>query len=224
MPSQCPREVAPSSRPRPGLPSGQRLDRSLRVYFRIVRLVPFHRPIQAVAAVGLSAWMCLTIGPAFANPGQPGPGTTNAVNARRLLTLTENGVGGLRLGDSLAEIRARRLIGPLRPGCELGTPRPVVARLTGLLVGSAEFTGGPGARRLGAISVTRGAVTDRHVGIGSSATTVQRAYPGARLERSASPLQYSAVVVQRDGRDRIWFLLRKGRVSSIELPAPQFCE
>lgn len=180
--------------------------------------------LPAAAALVAGAWMCPTAGNAIARDARSELGATKAVQARRLLILTERGVGGLRLGDPLTTTRAHHLIGPLAPGCELGTPRPVVARLTGSLTGTAEFTGNPGSRRLGAISVTRGAVTDRHVGIGSSAIAVLHAYPDSRRERSTSGLQFSAVIVKRGGRDRMWFLLRGGRVASIELPSPQFCE
>jgi hypothetical protein len=57
---------------------------------------------------------------------------------------------------------------------------------------------------------------------------VRAAYPTARIVDSPppNPLVYSAIVLRASGHDRIWFMLdhRGGHVTSIELPAPQFCE
>lgn len=142
--------------------------------------------------------------------------------------LTERGVGGLRLGRSLAAIRRDRLIGPVSPGCELASPRPFGARIRAPLAGFATFDGRAATSRLVALSITGGARTSRGVTIGTSAANVRHAYPGARVENSGppNPIQFNAIVVSRAGRDRIWFFLdrRGGRVRSIDLPSAQFCE
>ncbi len=142
--------------------------------------------------------------------------------------LTERGVDGLLLGRTRMAIRARGLIGPIHQGCELASPRPSVASLRPPLVGAATF-GGPGpSSRLTALSVRAGAVTDHGIAIGSSAADVLRAYPNAHVKNSArsNPIHFSAVVVKRDGRYRIWFMLdhRGGHVRSFEVPLPQICE
>lgn len=142
--------------------------------------------------------------------------------------LTERGVGGLRLGRTLSEVRRAKLIGRVRPGCELVRPRPYWARLRSPLRGSATFTGSRGTSRLDALLITSGAVTDRGVRIGSTAAQVLRAYPEAKVQNSrpGDPLQFSAIQVTRGGRSRLWFMLDRprGRVLSFEIPGPQFCE
>ena len=144
------------------------------------------------------------------------------------LVADQSGVGALRLGRTLAAIRTAHVLGPVTPGCELASPRPSAARLRHPLRGFATFVPRNGNRRLVALSITEGAVTKRKIGIGSTAASVRKAYPSAKVNDSPAPnpLQFSALVVSRAGHDRIWFMLdhKGGRVVSIEIPSPQFCD
>ena len=144
-----------------------------------------------------------------------------------LLTLTERGVDGVRLGRTLAQVRATRRIGPATPGCELVTPRPLIARLRTPLKGYATFDGAP-PHRLIALDVVAGVTTTRHVTVQATAASVQRKYPTAQLlvSKPSDPIQLIAYIVKRGGKDRLWFRLDhpKGHVAAIDVPAPQICE
>src|SRR4051794_24091986 len=93
-------------------------------------------------------------------------------------TLGERGVGGLVLGRPLAALRAEGLVVPTPPGCELASPRPLVARLRPPFSGWATFGGAP-RHRLEALAVTAGAATSRGIAVGARGSDVARAYPGA---------------------------------------------
>jgi len=142
--------------------------------------------------------------------------------------LTERGVDGLLLGRSLAAIRSRHLIGRLRKGCELASPRPYFAPLRAPLTGTATFSGRTPASKLTFLSVRAGAVTSRGIAIGSPGRQALHAYANAHIKNSApsNPVKFNAIVVKRDGRYRLWFLLdrRGGNVRSFEVPYPQICE
>ena len=141
--------------------------------------------------------------------------------------LNEQGVGGLKMGRTLAAIKADHLIGPTTPGCELASPRPVVAQLKAPLRGSATFSKRNGVFRLSALVVTAGARTDRGVKIGDTGASVLKAYPGSKpLNQSTSGIVIHAIVVKRAGVDRIWFMLNRkaGTVRQFALPTAQICE
>jgi hypothetical protein len=143
------------------------------------------------------------------------------------LTLTEQGVVGVRLGRTLAQVRATGRIGPTRPGCELVSPRPRFARLRAPLNGFATF-GGAAPHWLVALDVRGGAQTERHVAVGASSAAVKRAYPEAHLltSKPSDPLQLTAWIVKRGGKDRIWFMLNRpgGGVTDLAVPSAQGCE
>ena len=147
--------------------------------------------------------------------------------AAKPLVVTENGVRGLKLGKPLADARRTGLIGPTGPGCELASPRPLVARLRPPLKGFATFDG-KAPHPLVALDVTGGAITVKHVGVGDSAAKAQRAYPNARLlvSKPDDPLQLTALIVTRGGKDRMWLMLNKpgGHVTDIDIPIVQACE
>lgn len=153
-------------------------------------------------------------------------GTTVASAAAAPVVMSERGLPGLRLGGTLAAARAAGLIGPLTAGCELASPRPYVAPLRAPLAGTVEFNGRGPRSRVSAIVVTKGAVTNRGIGVGSPSKKVRAAYPGARVVHEDQSLVYDAIIVRRGGADRIWFLLDKrgGRVQDIHIPSVSFCE
>jgi len=142
--------------------------------------------------------------------------------------LTERGVRGLTLGRTLAAVRGDGLVGRLRPGCELASPRQWFGPLRPPLTGFATFSGRAAASRLQALDIRAGAVTACGIGIGSTARQVLRAHPAARERNSrpGDPLQFTAIVIARGGKDRMWFDLtrRGGTVRTISVPGPQFCE
>ena len=154
------------------------------------------------------------------------PAVTPAAGTR-LLVLTERNVDGLRLGQTLAQARGTGRIGPTTPGCELASPRPLAARLRPPLKGFATFDG-KAPHRLLSLDVTGGAQTTRHVRVGTSAVAARRAYPEAHLRTSkpSDPLQLTALIVKRGGKDRIWLMLNRpgGRVTDLAVPGPQLCE
>jgi hypothetical protein len=127
----------------------------------------------------------------------------------------------------LAEARKTALVGPTRPGCELVLPRPLTAELRPPLTGFATFSGG-GAKPLESLLVERGAQTVRRIAPGATAAAVRRAYPEAQLltARPTDPIQLTALIVKRGGKDRIWFMLDRpgGRVIQLAIPLPQVCE
>ena len=147
--------------------------------------------------------------------------------AAKPLVVTENGVRGLKLGKPLADARRTGLIGPTGPGCELASPRPLVARLRSPLKGFATFDG-KAPHPLVALDVTGGAITVKHVGVGDSASKARSAYPNARLlvSKPDDPLQLTALIVTRGGKDRMWLMLNKpgGHVTDIDIPIVQACE
>ena len=170
-------------------------------------------PLLAAAAL-----VATVVGGAAAQARPPNP---------QLLTLTEQGVAGLRLGRTLAQVRATGRIGPTGPGCELVSPRPLFARLRAPLKGFATF-GGAAPHRLVALDVRGGAQTVRHVAVGASSAAVEQAYPEAHLltSKPSDPLQLTAWIVKRGGKDRIWFMLNRpgGHVTDLAVPSPQLCE
>jgi hypothetical protein len=146
--------------------------------------------------------------------------------AAKPLVLTETGVRGLRLGMPLAAAKRTGLVGTTGPGCELVAPRPLHARLRAPLKGFATFDG-KAPHRLVALDVNGGAAI-RGIAVGDAAAEVRRAYPGARrlTSKPDAPLQLTALIVARGGKDRIWFMLDRprGRVTDIDLPTVQACE
>ena len=141
--------------------------------------------------------------------------------------VTEHGVGRLTLGRTLAEVRRDGLIGTTRPGCELASPRPLIARLRAPLSGWATFDG-RAPHHLQALAITAGAVGRNGIRIGDSSAAVARAFPSAHVidSRPPKPLVFSAVVLRRNGHDLLWFMLDRprGKVTEFDVPAPQFCE
>ena len=130
------------------------------------------------------AFATLVIGGATAQARPPNP---------QLLTLTESGVAGLRLGRTLAEVRRTGGSGrpaPAASSCRPGRSSPPAS---GAARGFATF-GGAAPHRLVALDVRGGAQTVRHLAVGASSAAVKRAYPGARLltSRPSDPLQLTA--------------------------------
>jgi hypothetical protein len=142
------------------------------------------------------------------------------------MTLTDSGVGGYRLGRTLASLRASRLIGAVRKGCDISSPPDYWAHLRAPLRGTATFRGNSPGARLVFLYLQSGVVTGGGIRVGSSGAAVRRAYPQAHKEKSEppDPLQVDAFTVVRAGKIRMWFSMDRGRVKSISIPGPEFCE
>jgi hypothetical protein len=144
------------------------------------------------------------------------------------VVVNERGAGRLRLGRSAGVLRRESLIGPLVRGCDLFSPPEFRAPLRRPLSGFAYFSGSRTETPLLGLEITRGAITDRGIRIGSTADAVRRAYPGAQIYSSSprDPLQFSALFVSRGGTTRFAFLLDRpgGRVRTLWLPSLRGCE
>lgn len=166
---------------------------------------------RAAAAVVAAAWLAAAGAAAAAAP-----------------FITRRGVGDVRLGMTLQQARQQGLVGGVRAGCELVSPRPYWARLRAPLRGTATFAGGAPSSRLAAFHVTGGARTARGVGPGSTRSQVERAYPGARRDFAAAgdPIQYFGLVAPPVAPRQFWFTLtaRNGTVASVDVPRAEFCE
>jgi hypothetical protein len=142
--------------------------------------------------------------------------------------LSEKGVGGLKLGRSYAAIKKAGLIGKVTPGCELASPRPYGAKLRSPLKGFATFTGKAGHRVLSSLVITGGAKTAKGIKRGSTAAAIHAAYPTAKDldSKSGDPIQIHAIVLKRNGKDKIWFVLSKhnGVLTEFGVPSLEICE
>lgn len=134
-------------------------------------------------------------------------------------------VGGLKLGDTIRSLRERRLIGVLRPGCELD-PGQRFANLRPPLKGVAIFF--HGGRRLSSIVVEGGAETARGIRVGSTVRAAREAYPKAEYDPPGSnePFAEGFLWVNRASNPRMTFLITPDskRVLSISVPSVNFCE
>jgi len=139
-------------------------------------------------------------------------------------TASAKGVGDLRLGGRLSDLRAGGLVGAAGPGCILA-PGERVAPLRPPLEGTAHFYPG---QRLSALNVTRGAVTSTGVRIGSSARSATRAYPGAVYDPPPENIATLPGYIWIGGRFHSRMVLVIGnhsrRVLEITIPHPSICE
>src|SRR3954463_6046119 len=94
--------------------------------------------------------------------------------------VTEHGFGLLRLGRTLGALRREGLVGSARPGCELASPRPLVARLRAPLAGWATFGGGAPPRLRGR-AVPAGAGPRNGIAVGAPAAMIEKAFPAAHV-------------------------------------------
>lgn len=139
-------------------------------------------------------------------------------------TITPRGVGALRLGATVRTLHRKRLIGGLRPGCELDVGQRA-APLRAPLQGWAIFTNG---RRLSSISIEGGAETKRHIGIGATAAEARSAYPEGEWSSPSEmyPIPIGVLWLNRNSHTKLSFVVDPDtyRVESIAIPAPNICE
>jgi hypothetical protein len=154
-----------------------------------------------------------------------GSGATGLSLAPRLTIVKPGSVGEIELGDTIRSLSDRKLIGVLRPGCELD-PGQRFARLKPPLKGVAVFF--HGGKRLSSIVVEGGAETASGIQVGSTVREAREAYPKAEYDPPGSnePFVEGFLWVNRASNPKMTFLIehRSKRVLSISVPSVNFCE
>jgi hypothetical protein len=146
-----------------------------------------------------------------------------------LAVASAKGVGPLRLGETIASLRRRHLIGPVGEGQCYGDRDERGAGLEAPLSGFAYFTRG----KLSTLSILGGAETAKHIQVGSTLAEARKSYPNAPFDSSDTLLPVTGEVmggvlwVNRRFRSRIAFTTIPGMyrwISEIDIPGPIFCE
>jgi hypothetical protein len=139
--------------------------------------------------------------------------------------ITAEGVGQVKLGMTFQEAREKRLIGKLRPGCELGGPETRSARLRSPLRGFVNFTLTT-PRKIDNILITRGARA-RGVKVGDRIKDIKDAYPGAKVNKDTEEVFgiWLVRVPKSDGGPiRFSVPVATKRIDAIGVPFIPFCE
>jgi hypothetical protein len=139
--------------------------------------------------------------------------------------VTARGVGAVTLGALYATLHARRLVGPIGPGCEVAGPNARSAQLRPPLQGSVDFTMTE-PRRVATITI-RGGAAARGIGVGASETALRRAFPSARFDHATDTLFGATFVrVGRQAGGPFAFALdtKTKRVDLIAVPDVATCE
>jgi hypothetical protein len=139
--------------------------------------------------------------------------------------ITKSGVGEVKLGMTFKELREKRLVGKLIPGCPLGGPNTRSARLRSPLRGIVDFTRST-PRKVRNIAIRRGARA-RGVKVGDRIRDIKKAYPKAKVDKSTEEVFGVWLVrVPRDGGGRIMFSVRADtrKIDLIGVPFIPFCE
>jgi hypothetical protein len=170
------------------------------------------RRIGASAAVfGVAA---LAAGPvASAGQGQGAP------------TVGPKGVGAVKIGASYTSLHKKGLIGKIRRGCELA-PGTRSAALKSPLRGSVDFTR-KNPRKVTNITITRGALTARDIGIGSTLDEITAAYPDAKVDHSTEEVFHATfVTVPKSDGGKFQFAVEvdTGKTTAIGVPFIATCE
>jgi len=146
------------------------------------------------------------------------------VSAERSPIADAGGVGEIRIGSTLRSLRDRKLVGGVRPGCELARGERM-APLRPPLEGVAHFYPG---KRVSAIGITAGAVTSTGVRIGSPVGKALRAYPGAIYDPPPARLPTLPGYLWIGGRFHSRMAMVIGnhsrQVLEIAIPYPSICE
>ena len=138
--------------------------------------------------------------------------------------ITPEGVGRIKLGMTFAELREKRLVGKLRPGCPLAE-NTASARLRSPLRGTVNFTQST-PRKVTDISITRGARA-RGVKVGDRIRDIRDAFPRAKVDRSTEDVfGITLVRIPKNGGGRIQFSVPVDtrRIDLIAVPFIAFCE
>ncbi len=161
---------------------------------------------------------------AVAQRGAAAAAATSA-SASASAKITPAGVGGVKLGETYAQLRARHLVGRIGKGCELAGPNARSASLTAPLKGGVDFTMTT-PRKVVDINI-RGGATARGVGIGATIAQIKAAFPKARVDHSTDhTFAVTLVRVPKNGGGRLQFAVdtMTHRTVIIGVPAIPFCE
>jgi hypothetical protein len=141
-------------------------------------------------------------------------------------TFDGSGVGKVKVGKLFSKLRAQGLVGPKRPGCELGGPGTRSARLRAPLQGFVDLTTRRKPRRVRSISLTGGA-TARGVGIGSTIAQIKAAFPGAKVDHDTDEVfGLTLVNVPKKAGGKFTFAVDVDtrKTTRIGIPFIPFCE
>jgi hypothetical protein len=178
-------------------------------------------PLRASRTVAAAAIATLAAGAAALGAAAQPSRTAGASTPR----ITADGVGGVKIGKRFTRLRAQDLVGPLRPGCELGGPNTRSAKLKPPLKGTVNFTR-TRPRRVDNVTITGGAKA-RGVGIGATIAQIKAAFPKAKVDHSTEDvLAITLVRIPKDGGGRIKFAVdvHTHKTTSIGVPIIAFCE
>jgi hypothetical protein len=140
-------------------------------------------------------------------------------------SITASGVGGVKLGKTFGTLYDAHLIGPLKPGCELGGPNTRSAQLRLPLRGSVDFTL-TRPRKATNITIMRGA-TARGVGSGATIAQIKAAFPKAIVDHGTEQVfQTTSVRIPKSGGGRIEFAvdIHTNKTILIGVPFIAACE
>jgi len=168
--------------------------------------------VALLAASLLGALAVVAAGPGQA--GAPAPPEITAV-----------GVGQVKVGATWRSLRAKGLVGRMRPGCELAGPGKRSARLRPPLRGGVDLTR-RSPRRVRTIAITGGAEA-RGVGVGSTSAELRAAFPRARFDHGTDEVFEATLVrIPRGDGGPLQFLVSTttDRVQMIGIPLIPFCE
>lgn len=152
--------------------------------------------------------------------------TATSAESAASRTLTENGLGKLRLDMTLADARETGEIGSGRPGCELAGSGEIVTDLNTGVEGLVYFNDD----LLTGIVVRNGATTATGVGPGSTIAEIQQAYGSGyevKVDRGTEEVFGVAIVsVLRGSKQLFGFDVPPdtGKARSLATPAIRFCE
>jgi hypothetical protein len=169
----------------------------------------------------LVALVVTAVASIWAAPG----GAVSYAPAPTLQIVKPGQVGEIHLGDTIASLGSRKLIGGLKPGCELD-PGQRVAKLKPPLKGFAIFF--HHGKRLSSLAIEGGAETKKGIAVGSTAREARDAYPNAQFDPpgTSDPFVEGFLWVNRPSNPKMTFVIdaHSRRVESIDLPLPNFCE
>jgi hypothetical protein len=182
------------------------------------------RHMRSLLRISIAASLTALVG-ALAWTGSSGAVSYAPAPPQPTVLVKPGQAGDLRLGDTIASLSERKLIGGLKPGCELD-PGQRVAKLKPPLKGWALFF--HGGKRLSSIVVEGGGETAAGIAVGSTVKAAKAAYPKAEYDRPGSlePFPQGFLWVNNSRKPKMTFLVEQkhNRVSSINLPSPNFCE
>ncbi len=139
--------------------------------------------------------------------------------------ITPQGVGPIKLGARYSDLKAKGLVEPMGPGCEVAGPNTRSARLRPPLKGSIDLTLSE-PRRVSTITIYRGA-TARGVAVGATSQAVKAAFPAAKFDRSGEEtFGVTFVEVPRGKGGPIAFAVstKTKRVEQIAVPNISVCD